>query len=571
MKIHFLRPTSHEVSIWGITFLLIPFFALTLATASFMLGGGIELWIFPTATLLALACGHLALASKKLRSLAIARFYIYCIALLLFALLSSAILYDNSFDGATYHQGAVIDMINGANPFHNPDEIEMLWGKHYAKALEIIAATITVCFNRIECGKAVNILIILSSVFITYAFLRRELSKLSTRHTVLLTAVLTLCPVVIRQAYIYYNDYTLYSLMLLLIISIIEIYRSSHSTSWLTLIITCILAATTKFTIGFYIYLTLAVAIVWIFFTRQRTLSYRLAIVGIILIVVGFGLYGFHPYITNTIGWGNPFYPLIGSNVDIMTQNTPEVYIHGNRLSNLFTSLFYNSQGTGVWIPFLSHSMSDYYISYDARIAGFGPLFGYILIGAFLLAAWVWSTQRKQRSTHNTTTYAIITTLLILACFIFEQSWWMRYIPFLWAVPVISIIYTLQCDTLTRGQRYLRNTLYSMIIATQLLCVATTFIAGISYTQRLGGLFHAVTPQSKVEIYSYGNIKSFNYKLQERNIPYTTLQEGEQPSDTTMQCVTFPAKAHIYVDTATYSRMQHPDLYDFILGQKPKE
>ena len=568
MKRELTQPTAFEVNMWGITLMFIPFIALTLATATFAMNGRIGIAIFPAAVALSLAIGHLLLLRNHYNGSAIIRYYLCCMASLVWALLSSAILYDNSFDGNTYHQGAIIDMLNGANPFYNPDDIAMLWGKHYAKALEIIASTITVCFNRIECGKAVNVLIILSSIFITYSFLREELSRLTSRRILLLTALLALCPVVIRQAYIYYNDYTLYSFMLLMVISIIRLYRNTQHPSWAVLIMTCILAATTKFTIGFYIYLTLATGVVWIFFTARRALSYRMAIVGIALIVVGFGLYGYHPYVTNTLGWGNPFYPLMGGNVDIMTENTPDVYLDGNRFTNWLISLFYTTQETGVWIPILNDSLHDYYIAYDSRIAGFGPLFGYLLVGAIALAAWVWMSQRTTRHTRHTITYVALALLLIAACFIFEQSWWMRYVPFLWAVPVILLIYTQQYDTLTSAQRFLRNTLYSMLVFTQLLCVATTMVSGLSYTQRLGGLFHAVTPQSKVEVFSYGDITSFNYKLQERNIPFTILKEGELPSDSTMRCVKFAVKAEIYVDSATYFSMQHPDMLDYIQGHK---
>ena len=110
--------------------------------------------------------------------------------------------------------------------------------------------------------------------------------------------------------------------MLLVIIALIEIYRNNKNRlAWIILITATLFSAVTKFTIGFYTYLTLAVGIVWIFVAGKRKTSYILALTSVLLIIIGFGVLGYHPYVTNTLGWGNPFFPLIGSPVDIMTKS----------------------------------------------------------------------------------------------------------------------------------------------------------------------------------------------------------------------------------------------------------
>ena len=569
MNIKCLRPTASEIEIWGVTLLFIPFLSLLIATTSFFMEGGLGTWMFPAAAILSFAIGH-ALVTRYINAAgSLLRYYLYTVISLAFALLSATLLYDNSFDGNTYHQGGIVDMIMGCNPIYNPQVFISLWSRHYAKGLEIAAATITLCFNRIECGKAVNILIIQGSIFVTYSFLRREFYTLTSRRTLLHTILLTLCPVVIRQAYIYYTDFALYSFMLLVAISLISIYRHNNPLSWCILIISALYGTSTKFTAAFYIFLTIGVGIIWCFVKGRHILSYRMTALSIALFVVAFGILGYHPYATNTIGWDNPFYPLIGGDIDIMSDNTPDIYLNGNRFSNWFRSLFYNAQGTGLWIPIIGDSLHDYYVSHEARIAGLGPFFGYVLFATMLFAAYCIAKERQYHTLNKAqaSTFAGISMLLIGACFIFEHSWWLRYIPFLWAVPVILLLYTEHNNSLSTPMRTLRTVLYTLLVATQLLCCATTIVAGGAYTQRMRGLFDAITPGSTVMVYHLIESPSFEYKLQEREIKYEVV-ETDLESDTTLHRVHIPDNANVYVDSETYMRMQHPDLLDFIGGKK---
>lgn len=569
MNIKHLKPTTDEVEIWGLSLLLIPFISLLLATATFIFGGGVAVWMFPTAVITALAIGHLFIIRQARTRHSLGRYYLYTILSLTFALLSASLLYDNSYDGNTYHQGGIIDMMMGCNPIYHPEQFSSSWSTHYAKAIEISASTIALLFNRIEYGKGVNIMLIIASIYITYSFLRREFHERSTRRILLFTLLLSLCPVVIRQAYIYYIDYAMYTFMLLTIIALITIYRSNSPLAWCILIVTSISAATTKFTVAFYVFLTIAIAIAWYFLSGKRMLSYRLTLLSAILFIIGFGVIGFHPYVTNTIGWGNPFYPLMGSDTDIMSGNTPQLYTNGNRLSNWLRSLFYNAQGTGIWIPTISDSLHDYYISHEARIAGFGPFFGYTLLASVLLVTCCLYKESATRNLnkHTATTFIGIALLLLTACFIFEQSWWMRYIPFLWAVPIILLLYTEHSNVLSPTLRTIRHILYTLLVATQLLCCATTIVAGGAFTQRLGGLFHAITPQSTVKVYHLIQSPSFEYKLKERGIKYEVIENNFE-ADANLHCVHIPDNANVYVDSETYSRMQHPDLLDIIIGNK---
>jgi hypothetical protein len=252
-----------------------------------------------------------------------------------------------------------------------------------------------------------------------------------------------------------------------------------------------------------------------------------------------------------------------------MSSNTPTLFVDGNRLANWLRSLFYNAQGTGVWIPFVNDSMYDYYIAYDSRIAGFGPLFGYTLIASIILFAIAQHQERRTQKYNKTraNTFTLLAIILLAACFIFEQSWWARYIPFLWAIPIMLTIYTEYNKNLSRALRILRNAIYAALCATILLCCAATIIGGVSYTQRLGAIYNSITPQSSVEVYSGTLFKSINYKLQERNFRFTILHEN-QPSDSTLLPIEVINQSVIYLDEKTYSRIKRPDMIDFMQKHK---
>ncbi len=551
--------------IYGCVLLLMPFFALLISSAAFAMNGSVAPWMFPASCLSALAYGHVQIcrtAPDASRSLS--RYYTTIITTLLFAIVSAALIYDNSSDGNYYHQGTIIALLEGWNPFAGSEGIDSLWIKHYAKAIEIVAATIAACTGRIEAGKAVNILLAFSSGFVAYSFLRTTFCKLSKTKTIVLTCLLTLCPTVLRQMYVYYIDYAMYTFMLLTILSLLRLSRNSGDrASWTVIVAATLFAAGVKFNIAFYQYLTLAIGTIWLYVAGQRALAYKLAGVSLLLLIGGMCLLGYHPYITNLTGWGNPFYPLIGSTVDIMTGNTPELYANGNRFTNLIRSLFYTYDGTAVWCPFATDSLRDYIIGFDRRITGFSPFFVYVFIGSIALLV---SCRKAISKTHLRTSCAIA-ALLTASCFIFEQSWWMRYVPFLWGAPLSLLLCTEHAE-LRGWRKALRNTLYALLGLTLLLTAGSAAIGGMTLTSRLNGLYSAVTPESTVKMY-VGDMDSFRYKLQERGIRYEEIPSDNYcEGDPALRKLPLQDEVTFYLDSATYSRIKRPDLMDYVVGKK---
>lgn len=559
------QPQAETAFISGCVLLLIPFFALLISSAAFAMQGCIAPWMFPAACLAALAYGHVEIRrTSSDASHPLLRYYLTIIATLLFAIVSAALIYDNSTDGNYYHQGAIIALLEGWNPFAGSEGIDSLWIKHYAKAIEIVAATIASCTGRIEAGKAVNVMLAFSSALVAYSFLRTTFRRLTTTKAIVLTCLLTLCPTVLRQMYVYYIDYAMYTFMLMTVISLMRLSRKSGDrVSWIVITAATLFAAGVKFNIAFYQYLTLAIGTIWLYIAGQRALACKLAGTSLLLLIGGMCLLGYHPYITNLIGWGNPFYPLIGSTVDIMTENTPELYADGNRFTNWLRSLFYTYDGTAVWCPFATDSLRDYVIGFDRRITGFSPFFVYVLIGSVALLA----SCRKAISKAHLRTCCTIAVLLTAACFVFEQSWWMRYVPFLWGVP-LSLLLCTEHAGLKGWRRAFRTTLYALMGLTLLLTAGSAAIGGMTLTTRLNGVYKAVTPESTVKMY-VGGMTSFRHKLQERGIRYEEIPSDNYcEGDPALRKLPLQDEVTFYLDSATYSRIERPDLMDYVVGKK---
>lgn len=557
-------PTATECYIEGYVVLLSLFLSLFVSSLLFALGSHVQPWIFPTACVVSVLGGHVWLCKRAASpGRALLRYYIVMSLLLFTAIFTAACIYDNSSDGNLYHQGTVIALLGGWNPFAGSEGIEVLWIKHYAKGIETIAATIVACTGRLESGKAVNLLLALSTLLFTAAFMRREFPALSRIKVLWLALVMAMCPIVLRQLYVYYVDYAMYCFLLLTVLSLVQIYRQpTDYMAWSILVMVVLMAPTVKFTVAFYEYVALAVAVVWFFCVRRKRLAGRLAVLSVLLLLVGMCGLGYHPYVTNTAGWGNPFYPLIGSSVDIMSSNTPQLYEGSGRIVNFIKSLFYTYDGAAVWIPGVTDSLNDYVIAFDRRIAGFGPFFVYILVGSVVLFVLC----RKQLLPEKARPMAILAVLLFLGCFFFEQAWWMRYVPFLWAVPVVLLLCT-EYVHLAKWQRIFRGLLYLLMAATMAMAVASAAIGALSVTGRFNAICRSVSPDSTVNVYVQ-SMDSFLYKLSENNVTYELLDTNESPDTTLRRLPLLEDWVVFYLDEETYSRISRPDFLDIVTRNK---
>jgi hypothetical protein len=189
-----------------------------------------------------------------------------------------------------------------------------------------------------------------------------------------------------------------------------------------------------------------------LFQCRDRLIRYVLLHAAAVLL--GGAVLGFNPYVTNTVHWGNPFYPWSGSAAHPGYSDpahdpnelyeTPANMVGRSPFFRLGFALFGRpgAQPAGggnqaqLMAPFTA-GWTDLmmYRIHGLRIAGFGPLFS----GAFLLGLGVLGGALLRGGAPRGVT--ILFTGTIVASLLFSKhTWWARYGPQLWWLPIVAVI-----------------------------------------------------------------------------------------------------------------------------------
>ena len=364
--------------------------------------------------------------------------------ILIASIFASGLFYDVSYDGQTYHQEAVSRLSHGWNPVRNPplQNEYGIWINHYPKAPWIYAAQFYKITGRMEQAKSANTLLMFAAFFLSLAaFLRFDGTR---RNRALLFSLLaSLNPVSVYQSLCFYVDGQLASLLLVLAALSYLLFRDLDAPAVLIFISCTVMLLNTKFTGIVYAVVFHAALATW-FLMKRRKDVFRFA--GIILASYVLALFfvGYNPYVTNVLRKGHPFYPLAGpKSADVIIHQEPENFQHASRVKKLLTSIFSQTDNvsrreTTKWkwpfsldIPELVALTTP-----DSRIAGFGPWFG----GAFLLSIIMILASLPQMVVRqaNPTSATLLGMIFFIALSVLAnpESWWARYSPQLWMIPV---------------------------------------------------------------------------------------------------------------------------------------
>lgn len=425
-----------------------------LATLGFAAGIPLSLWTFPAAFVTAsLICINGNLKHTLISTAAAAAVILLSIA----AVCRTA---DYSYDGNAYHQTTIVFLMNGWNPFveTTPNGLTE-WGVHYAKGFETVSAAIALTTSHLEWGRAANLMLILGTALMAYPLIG---SLTSSRHAALLTTLIAMAnPVGTSQLFTYYIDFPKYYLTLVVILTLIttgkeKLTKREGFRQYALLFMTLAFGIGIKFNVAPDLALTMLFGIIYHIREKERAKAYTLLATGILAATAGIFIFGYNPYVTNYLSHGNPLYPLLGSDsIDIMTGNTPEVLLDGNRFTNFIVSL--------------THTGNTILPYYSTRLGGFSLLMPFLLI----ISAAAFIIWRKRIPA----VYPAAALTAFLSCFLFEQSWWARYTTQLWLVPCTA---ALGCEVIKSRRAHLTGSL---------ICTAG-IVAGIIAS--LSGLHHTL-------------------------------------------------------------------------------
>ena len=384
--------------------------------------------------------------------------------LIIFVFLISVLLcghvYDNSYDGNSYHKEAIGYLKEGWNPIYETAEVfgkenfldssQSMWLNSYPKATWIYGATVYISTGNIETAKSFN-LIILFVVFFIVAYLINKFYR-SKAFSILMGILVILFPIICQQIFSLYLDGFLGFCLLLTVIYMYLCVKNDTSNDFLLITgALLVIIINIKFTglmyagifcLGYYMYYLICK----IKIKEYKKLGIFTAKF-LIILVFGLLIVGSNSYIKNIVVHHNPLYPLIGKDkVDIMTYLQPESFVKMSAIEKNFYSLFSHTANIGVFnhgepvlkIPLTKTNSEVEQLSEDTRIGGFGVYFSGILIFSVVVILIYLIIFVLKKNYDDLVMIGIPFLLIILIMFVLSDGWWARYSPQVWFIPLMS-------------------------------------------------------------------------------------------------------------------------------------
>ena len=504
-------------------------FSLLISGLLFVCGLSINPFVFPLAVVGSVALVYVVSEKNHRMFFASTLYILFFVAL---SIIVSAIFYDYSYDGLAYHQEIILLLKNGWNPIYDVHPASAFFidiVAHYAKGMGMISATIFSTTGNIEMGKAVNFILLFASAFLFFSFLEKCYQMLSFAKKILLTFLFALCPIVIVQIWTFYIDGASYSMLLILVSSLICFLRGRSKYDIYIICLIVFLSIPIKFNITFWVVFAISCYLVYLLVVKKYDLLKKLIIACVVSGTLSVLTAGFNPYITNMRDHNTPFYPLhteLQGGDEIIYGQTPLVLFDRSRLERVAISLLsfpnncpHPQRATQLANPlsFRPSFLGTKYAPVDMRIGGFGLFFAWILV--LSVALYVAVSKRKNRLE-----YDIFLATLFIALLILPHGWWARFVPFFYAFPLVILLYS-ELEKRNKWVRNLRNLIYLLLIANIfLLCIAVP-----KYAQRrqaeVNQVLDVLSKTTEPVLVNIGNNIGFGIKLQNRNIPHIKTRE----------------------------------------------
>ncbi len=426
------------------------FIIFTLSFSGFIFGVNISPFYSIAGILACFIIFNYRLHFEKIKYKNIFLFNLALILLFFAAYFFSINFIDTSYDGPAYHQPAAILMANGYNPiFDNVFEVSknvihvnarrLMWIECYPKFSEIFAGNIFSLTQNIEAGKIINYLsILITFCYSFYVLSKKEFFK-EKKIAGVFSFLLVYNPVVLCQISTYYNDCLVYLYFLMGALSVIDFYtdKEDKKLPLLIFVMSSTILANIKLG-GVLCFLCLIFSAPFFIKNIKKLKSFS---AGIFTVIILFLISGINPYFTNIKQHNNPLYPLIGKEkIDIMSASRPKSFENRSVFYKFFISTFSKADNIiqkddrepVLKIPFTIHKGEiGHFYAPDVRISGFGVFFS----GIFLLSL-IMLCSLRYKSKENKRLFYLIFFMFGLPLLLNPESWWARYIPYLWGLIV---------------------------------------------------------------------------------------------------------------------------------------
>ena len=371
------------------------------------------------------------------------------------ALFLASAFFDMSWDGLWYHQTAVYQMSHGWNPLYDPmhnfaPHLQD-WVRYYAKGPWYVALALFETTHNIEMAKAAPWIALMATSFAVFAVAIDF--GMRWYKAALIAALVSFNPVVTCQLASYLVDGLLISFLACFIAAMFRWFQRPSLLVLMIAMMSAILCINAKFTGLVYLCFFVAAGGLYILIKR-RDLLWRYITIQFVSILMGMVVFGYNPYVTKTIHRGHPFYPMLGTAAYpslsqrgqdlIELYETPHNMVGRSRFvrfgyaifSHPGPQTFLNGEDACLMWPFNARWEDvDVFRFHEVRISGFGPFFsGAFLIGLFLLGT------AMVRPGISREIVILLSTAIILSVLVSKDTWWARYGPQLWWLPIVAVV-----------------------------------------------------------------------------------------------------------------------------------
>ena len=444
--------------------------------------------VLPFALIIALVVFAIIKTSRMEQIIALA----LSIGIILLSTLIETFVYDVSYDGNAYHQPIIYALANGWNPIYEHHNALIsygwkmnIWIDHYCKGAETIASAFLAVTGNIESGKTVNLLIPIALFLILYDFFKeRFVVQFSTSKSLLYSLGIAFSMVVVGQITSYYIDYIGYFTFVLALLGVYDIAETKgHVKVGYWMLVCCIMiAASVKFNMLFWAGYVVFCGLIVMFVRKNYNNALRLALVSASTAIISVVVLSYNPFVTNTMDHANPFYPLFEKNIlagDSPARNSQPPYMHNApRYKQVVLSYFQrpsNNMKSTAYVPLYRISKTNIYRSgyCCTNVGGGGLFFIEILLATF--AIFVLFRKGKYYKQFCIAAIALIATLFIL-----PLGSNFRYVPFIYLLPFLGLLYLETCEKQTLASRVMKYILSCLLVLNISLCavitVATNYI-----------------------------------------------------------------------------------------------
>lgn len=409
---------------------------------------------------------------------------------------------DLSYDGQTYHQSGIIALDQGWNPlYENIFEQKDLniqnkiWVSSYPHAANYQALSVYKITQNLEDGKLFNLLLVVACWLFSFLALR-SLRLDSIRHkfiSIVISVLIAINPVNLMQIFTFGLDSQFYCLLVCWIACLVMI----HAKFWIKLnywnlfAITVLMVNNKLTSIAYLIFFATAYLVIVLTLKFRRNITqnlptyrsnsdtqtplnlnlsvdqntpkkqiikskwtnsnFKTPIFVFVSITIATLVFGYQPFVTNWKMHDNPMFPIFSPKQNDLKydfgENRPSNWKEAETLPLFAASIFFASNGqfrapqdeANFKIPFTySQDEINEFIYLGPKTGGFGFLFSAIFIVAFVMLI-VYLTKPKSKYKFL---LVLILVLLLLSCLINPLSSNARYIPQLWLLPIIILIFT---------------------------------------------------------------------------------------------------------------------------------